>query len=267
MLAAILVYLLVDTKVVLVSASVSHLSFSIFAMAQMLYPIHQDLFLFPVQLIGPNDLKLFEGKGPCLLGLHATGMDCLSGLNGGQYVFVNADVPYLTAVGVEALPEGVIRLAAEFHDLLLDIVKLQKPGFPAACILSALRKLILDVYKQVIGIRPDHMTLCEYLKTVSVLPQPHSEPFAIALSTSVITTGFGQLLNEEGPRSLLLKVAMWPADFDPQYRGVIKWPPRSRVLSPEAPGPVARSRFSVLPVNRRSVSVVQRSKSFRSPDH
>jgi hypothetical protein len=262
LLGTVLVYLLLDSKIIVISGSLSDLSLSIFAMAQMLYPIQQDTFLFPVQLVGHHDPTIQERSGPWIYGIHASAQNFLQNLKPHRYVVVNADVPYLCVTGLDLLSPPIINLIHEFHEVIQNFVAMKTPGFPMDGIFHAIRTLVLKTIEYAIGRSSDYETIFRFFQSLKSSSPPELNPFGKAIVAGKIMKEFDNLLFGKGQKADIMKTVLWPSLFDPEYHGVIKCPSKSRLVQmPELRDVSNRPRFSLIPPSRKSLPAFHRRGS------
>jgi hypothetical protein len=265
LLAAALIYLFLDVKVFVVSASLSHLSLTLLALAHLLYPLQVHEFMFPVQIVHSKDLRVLEQPGPSILGLHASLLEDLKTLTARKYVLVNADVPYITTFQMEPMPFAVSEAVAEFHDATVRCVRQKAPAFPAGRIAPVIGAFFLKLLGPCIGKSDDYETFCAFLDAARRGPVD-LPPFGVALMQGKVTVALTQLLLEEGVAADMMRAAMWPSLFDPLFHVSVKWPPpgtHQLAEMPTASGQAIRARFSVLgpPGGKKERLSVRKTKS------
>jgi hypothetical protein len=261
MIGTLIVYLLIDAKIVVISSSISHLSQTILGIAHFLYPIQENSFLFPVQILSTKEIGLLDAPGPAILGLHSSLLEDTTDVPSRKYVLVNADLGYMTIMGLEPLPFAAFEAIAEFHDGIVRSVRQKAPAFPAGRILPIVAALILKILGRCIGKSDEYQPFCEFLVAATSGPVDLG-PFGMALMHGTVVAALTQVLLGTTPGSELARAAMWPPLFDPLFYATVKWPPPGRGELAQLPVCQTRPpRFSVRAAPPAKRGTTRRSKS------
>jgi hypothetical protein len=126
---AIVSSLFADTKVIVISSSFSELSLTTLGLAQLFDALGSGDFAVPVDICCATNTRPLETNGPCLIGLHSSMLDDLKKTS--SYLLVDADVPYVTTVGVEPIPQRVKDATRDYHDRVVQLIVQKRPAFPA----------------------------------------------------------------------------------------------------------------------------------------
>ncbi|OHT16657.1 hypothetical protein TRFO_13092 [Tritrichomonas foetus] len=137
-----------ESRIIVCSSSFKLLSHTILSICSFFYPLKIHVFAAP--LVTVRDIERIPSDGLAVVGVHTTMLNkifCSQDFNQ-NYIFFNADEPYITNKSKIAIPD---RLYTEMDKFALDITNLclnTQPAFPAPFILKRIQAFVA----QMIGI-------------------------------------------------------------------------------------------------------------------